>query len=49
MELKINIPEDLNVQALFGNYDANVKTVEKTTGTDIIMRDGQLLIKGKDT
>ena len=48
MELKINIPENINIQDLFGNYDANVKAVEKITDTNMILRDGQLIINGKD-
>ena len=47
MELKINIPENINIQDLFGNYDANVKTVEKVTDTVMVLRDGNLLINGK--
>ena len=34
MEYKINIPEEINVQGLFGNYDSNVRSVEKFTGTE---------------
>lgn len=48
MELKINIPENINIQDLFGNYDANVKTVEKVTDTVMVLRDGNLLINGKN-
>ena len=48
MELKLDIPENINVQDLFGNYDSNVRKVEKLTGTEITVRDGALLIKGKD-
>lgn len=48
MELKINIPENINIQDLFGNYDANVKAVEKITDTNMIVRDNQLIINGRD-
>ena len=48
MELKINIPENINVQDLFGNYDSNVKAVEKITDTNMILRDGNLIINGRD-
>ena len=47
-EYTINIPEGINVQELFGNYDANVRAVEKITGTEMVLRDGALIIKGKD-
>ncbi len=48
MELKLDIPENINVQDLFGNYDSNVRKVEKLTGTEMTVRDGALIIKGKD-
>ena len=47
-EYTINIPEGVNVQELFGNYDANVRAVEKITGTEMVLRDGALNISGKD-
>ena len=46
MELKVNIPENINAQDLFGNYDTNVKTVERITETTIVLRDGALIIDG---
>ena len=48
MELRLDIPENINIQDLFGNYDSNVKKVEKITETEMTVRDGSLLIKGKD-
>lgn len=48
MELKINIPDNINIQDLFGNYDSNVKAVENITDTSMVVRDGALLISGKD-
>ena len=48
MELKLDIPENINIQALFGHYDSNVKKVEKLTETEMTVRDGSLLIRGKD-
>ena len=48
MELKINIPENINIQDLFGNYDSNVKAVEKITDTTMILRDGTLIVNGKE-
>lgn len=47
-EYTIDIPEGINVQELFGNYDANIRAVEKITGTEMVLRDGALSIKGKD-
>ena len=48
MELRLDIPENINIQDLFGNYDSNVKTVEKITETEMTVRDGTLIIKGRD-
>ena len=48
MELRLDIPENINIQDLFGNYDANVRKVEKITETEMTVRDGSLLIRGKD-
>ena len=47
-EYKIEIPEGINIQDLFGNYDSNVRAVEKLTGTEMTLRDGALILKGKD-
>ena len=48
MEYKLNIPDEINIQGLFGNYDANVQSVEKFTGTEMNLRDGVLTIRGRD-
>lgn len=48
MELIVNIPDNINVQDLFGNYDTNVKTVEKITETTMVLRDGALIVNGKE-
>lgn len=47
-EYTINIPDGVNAGDLFGNYDSNVKAVEKITGTEMVLREGSLIIKGKD-
>ena len=48
MEYKINIPDNINIQDLFGNYDTNVKAVEKITDTTMVLRDGDLIVNGKE-
>ncbi|MBQ9272718.1 MAG: PhoH family protein [Mogibacterium sp.] len=48
MEYKLEIPEEINVQGLFGNYDANIRSVEKFTGTEMSLRNNALTIKGRD-
>lgn len=49
MEARINIPDNISTNELFGNYDANIKAVEKITDTEMTVRDGNLIIKGGDT
>ncbi len=48
MEYRVDIPEELNIQTLFGNYDSNIRTVEKITDTEMSLRDNVLTFKGKD-
>ncbi|WP_334307315.1 PhoH family protein [Mogibacterium diversum] len=38
----------MNREQLFGTLDANIKQVEKATGTSIVMRDDGLFIKGTE-
>ena len=46
--VRFEIPEDINIEQLFGTLDANIKQVEKATGTSIVMRDDGLFIKGTE-
>lgn len=46
--VRFEIPEDINREQLFGTLDANIKQVEKATGTSIVMRDDGLFIKGME-
>ena len=46
--VRFEIPEDINREQLFGTLDANIKQVEKATGTSIVMRDDVLFIKGTE-
>ena len=46
--VRFEIPEDINREQLFGTLDANIKQVEKATGTSIVMRDDGLVIKGTE-
>ena len=46
--VRFEIPEDINREQLFGTLDANIKQVEKATGTSIVMRDDWLFIKGTE-
>lgn len=46
--VRFEIPEDINREQLFGTLDANIKQVEKATGTSIVMRDDGLFIKGPE-
>lgn len=46
--VRFEIPEDINREQLFGTLDANIKQIEKATGTSIVMRDDGLFIKGTE-
>lgn len=46
--VRFEIPEDINREQLFGTLDANIKQVERATGTSIVMRDDGLFIKGTE-
>ena len=46
--VRFEIPEVINREQLFGTLDANIKQVEKATGTSIVMRDDGLFIKGTE-
>ena len=46
--VRFEIPEDINREQLFGTLDANIKQVEKATGTSLVMRDDGLFIKGTE-
>ena len=46
--VRFELPEDINREQLFGTLDANIKQVEKATGTSIVMRDDGLFIKGTE-
>lgn len=46
-EYRLNITEGVDVAALFGNYDSNVRKIEKITSTEMVLRDGMLTIRGE--
>lgn len=46
--LKLVIPDAIDRRELFGNLDANIKKVERATGTTIVLRDGSFLIRGEE-
>jgi len=48
-EKKISISDSVNVQALFGQNDENIKQVELITATTVTMRDGSIVIRGDKT
>ena len=47
--LRLVIPPDIESTELFGNLDVNIKLVENVTGTSIVMRDDNLIIRGEQT
>lgn len=46
--LRVAVGDDIDRVELFGNLDGNIREVEKRTGTSIIQRDNELIIKGND-
>lgn len=46
--VRMLLDQDVNRTELFGNMDANMKKVEKSTGTSVILRDDDLIIRGRD-
>lgn len=47
-EVKVTLEEGFNRMQLFGNLDQNMRLVEDNFDVDIIQRDNELLIKGRD-
>mgnify|MGYP000572669112 FL=1 len=46
--VRMLLDQDVDRTELFGNMDANMKKVEKSTGTSVILRDDDLIIRGRD-
>ena len=44
----IEIPDTVDVSALFGSFDANLKLLEKSLGVTITSRDGKIKIAGEN-
>ena len=45
--IRISLPDSEDAGLLFGTHDANLKRIEETFGTDIVMRRDELVITGK--
>ena len=45
---RIEIPENVDISALFGSFDANLKLLEKALNVSIVSRDGTIKINGDD-
>ncbi len=45
---QIQIPEELDMSALFGSFDQNLKLLEKALGVSIVSRDGKIKISGEE-
>ena len=46
---EVTIRDDIDREDLFGNLDFNLRLIEEASGSEIIQRDSELLIKGGDT
>lgn len=47
-ELKIKINHDQDTNALFGNLDANLKIIKDNYAVDIVQRQDEIVLKGKE-
>ena len=45
---RIEIPENVDISALFGSFDANLKLLEKALSVSIVSRDGIIKISGDE-
>ena len=45
---QISLPEDIDLQNLFGSFDSNLKLLEKGLGVSITSRDSVIKISGED-
>ena len=45
--IRISLPDSADAGLLFGTHDSNLKRIEETFGTDIVMRRDELVITGK--
>lgn len=46
---EINVRDDIDREDLFGNMDFNLRLIEEASGSEIIQRGSELLIKGGDS
>lgn len=47
-EIRMIIHEGQNTKELFGNLDINLKTIQENYEVDILQREGEIILKGKD-
>ena len=47
MDKSLSVKDPGEILSLFGVYDRNLKTVKRTTGAEIFVRNGEIRIKGK--
>ena len=45
---QIEIPEEIDISALFGSFDSNMKLLEKSLGVSITSRDNKIKINGDE-
>ena len=48
LEQKINLDRLGQAEALFGNFDENVRLIEKEFGVALVVRDSELKVTGDD-
>lgn len=45
---QIEIPEGIDISALFGSFDSNLKLLEKSLGVSVLSRDNKIKLSGSD-
>lgn len=44
-QIELNIPDE-HIQSIFGNFDSNIRKLERTFGIDYVQRNGKLMLSG---
>ncbi len=44
-QIELNIPDEY-IQSIFGNFDSNIRKLERTFGIDYVQRNGKLMLTG---
>ena len=45
---QIEVPQEVDLASLFGNFDENIKLIEDTLKIDVILREGNIVLMGEE-